>query len=801
MTQETTRQYAFTEQDCASPSDLAYLLNRLLSQVISIKDSLDAIQDGLNYFKTTRMASGEVPVENGNFEGATTLPPPGWYARVGKPTMAYETVTPYTGAQSLKYTTNASGDVVSAVREYAAAAGEQWKISAAVKSDGTNIASARITFYDKTNTNLGFAEVTNTTSAWVTGTTSTIAPNGTVRARINLFVNSGAGGVTVWFDEIRITRARSMDDEVLDGAIFLRPPQFAGGDNLIENGNFEASSTVQLNGFPPGWVQRGTATFAYETGAPYNGNRSAKVTVTNVNDGMTTSRKYKVRPGETWKISAAMKCDGVANASILLVCRDKNGASTGTIATTTASTTFVLGTNVGAIPANTVYAEVSCEGITAAGSAWFDDIQVFRVRSLDDEVADGLTYLRSLQHQGAGDNMVENANFEAAATTGVPVPGYIPVSATLSYDTSAPYSGNQSLRVDNSVQFGAAYSVRHWKVRVGEQYYVSGQIKCLGASDQGDIQLMFLDKTGAYVSGVQAQSTVGGTAWAFYSASGTVPAGAVYAQLALQNNRTGAGTVFFDDLLVVRMIDTVSIQAAAITTSLLAAASVVASKISVSQLSAIAADLGTITAGQIENAGNTAGVKLSGVLPGTWTRYLDLDSGDTSFLKHDKLSLNYDGSAVFNGNLRSLVGLSTTTAPAVQMLYQNTNVGSGTGADHSVLSFSLPANALGTNGDSLRITVWAHGGGNGDNVDVKFGATQVGATSLLASSTMYFSILITRTGAATQRASAFIVTNNASGTQQATPAETLSGAVTIDFRTGNAVAITFDAVEIEYLGA
>jgi hypothetical protein len=77
----------------------------------------------------------------------------------------------------------------------------------------------------------------------------------------------------------------------------------------------------------------------------------------------------------------------------------------------------------------------------------------------------------------------------------------------------------------------------------------------------------------------------------------------------------------------------------------------VASQISTVDLASVSANIGVITAGRIQNAGETQGVLISGTLPGGWTRYLNLN-GSGIFLKHDKLELNYDGTAVFYGVAR-----------------------------------------------------------------------------------------------------------------------------------------------------
>jgi hypothetical protein len=183
-------------------------------------------------------------------------------------------------------------------------------------------------------------------------------------------------------------------DNLPDGATYLRVPQYAGGDNLVDNGNFEASGS---GAFPPGWSQRGTATFAYETVAPFNGTRSAKLTTTAINDGMTTTRRYKVRAGEVWKISGAMQSGGGGTSALLvLVFRNGAGGSVGSISTSTSSATFVTQSATGTVPAGAVYAELSCEAVSVVGTVWFDDLIVMRVRSIDDEVQDGTSFGRTV---------------------------------------------------------------------------------------------------------------------------------------------------------------------------------------------------------------------------------------------------------------------------------------------------------------------------------------------------------------------------------------------------------------------
>ncbi|MDR7461745.1 MAG: hypothetical protein QN204_04910, partial [Armatimonadota bacterium] len=143
------------------------------------------------------------------------------------------------------------------------------------------------------------------------------------------------------------------------------------------------------------------------------------------------------------------------------------------------------------------------------------------------------------------------------------------------------------------------------------------------------------------------------------------PAGTAYASLGLRVENTNGHTnpIYFDDAYFRRMVEgslivdgevvASKLAAGSVTTEKIAANAVVANHISsinlsvlqaaVSYLSAITADLGTVTAGKIQNAGDTQGILVSGSVPSGWTRYLNLN-GSGAMLKHDKMELRYDGS-------------------------------------------------------------------------------------------------------------------------------------------------------------
>lgn len=109
----------------------------------------------------------------------------------------------------------------------------------------------------------------------------------------------------------------------------------------------------------------------------------------------------------------------------------------------------------------------------------------------------------------------------------------------------------------------------------------------------------------------------------------------------------------------------------------------------------------------------------------------------------------------------------------------------GTGED-DLITYSVPASTLATDGDSLEITAWGTFAANGNNktIKIKFGATTILDTTAVAANGGSWVIRagVIRTGAATQQCYASLVTDNTSLPDIAkytTAAETLSGAVTL----------------------
>ncbi|KKK51000.1 hypothetical protein LCGC14_3119390, partial [marine sediment metagenome] len=105
---------------------------------------------------------------------------------------------------------------------------------------------------------------------------------------------------------------------------------------------------------------------------------------------------------------------------------------------------------------------------------------------------------------------------------------------------------------------------------------------------------------------------------------------------------------------------------------------VLAANVVTTNLAAISADIGDISAGQIRNAANTKGVLLSGSLPGGWTQYIDfVATGANPFIKHDKFELWADGSAFFKGQIDIETPQITQGGNLYHLIMRNTGVAHG----------------------------------------------------------------------------------------------------------------------------
>ena len=165
----------------------------------------------------------------------------------------------------------------------------------------------------------------------------------------------------------------------------------------VNNNDFEASDTLP----PVSWTVKGTPTLDYEISSQQQGLRSLKVTSSTQYEGVYTSSKYAVVPGDTytgesWKVGGYIKGDGTGHGAIVFRFFDATDTEVGTPVLADGGSPTPADWNfysaVGLAPNEAVYARVFLQNLTTTGTSnllEFDSIVLFRVASLEDEIANG----------------------------------------------------------------------------------------------------------------------------------------------------------------------------------------------------------------------------------------------------------------------------------------------------------------------------------------------------------------------------------------------------------------------------
>lgn len=173
-------------------------------------------------------------------------------------------------------------------------------------------------------------------------------------------------------------------------------------------------------------------------------------------------------------------------------------------------------------------------------------------------------------------------------------------------------------------------------------------------------------------------------------------------------------------------------------------------------------------------SGNAPTFKVSGV---DFVRFFTLNQGTTWY-----------GEKLYN------------SAPT-RTLYTNSGLSTSATSDTSLASFSVPGGVLGVNGQALRLMMMGQAITQNATVHLKFGATDtLGANTITAATPFTITAYVTRTGATTQLSVAGAILNTSVASYQSSPSETLSGAVTVDFRgsvtAGGTLQVNFVSIEL-----
>jgi hypothetical protein len=281
-------------------------------------------------------------------------------------------------------------------------------------------------------------------------------------------------------------------DQLADG-VYIKSPQFPGGEIVVDNGNFEDDPGGTILPVVPGWNSL-NATLSYLTASPspQSGTQSLKVQASAQFGAAISTKKWRCTPVEQYKIAGWVLSDGVSTPVIQINFIDKNGGFLSSISAsngTNATWTFQTGT--GTVPANAVYFYISLQNNTAGGTgaAYFDNIFAVRVRSTDDELFDGPTTFRNqyITIPTNESNAIVNGSFQE-----------FPLSQTVANKWTKDFETSGS---------GFTYSRGTTSPFIGTVYQ---SIQNNGASGGTSIasQPMSVKQNGSYIFECRARSTV-----------------------------------------------------------------------------------------------------------------------------------------------------------------------------------------------------------------------------------------------------------------------------------------------------
>jgi len=173
--------------------------------------------------------------------------------------------------------------------------------------------------------------------------------------------------------------------------------------------------------------------------------------------------------------------------------------------------------------------------------ALVDFSQAGHVNKQLDNIADGATFIRSMQPSSGGAGLdIDNAMFQKPTLDGWGLQG-AGASMFLQSSSPAPATGSQYVVLYTGTTTAAFIASRKkFDVKFGDRVSVSAIFSPPGAST--GVQVAFFTAAGAYISGITAASSASG--WQYVTASGPVPSNASYAQVLCQCDTAGVYAIF-----------------------------------------------------------------------------------------------------------------------------------------------------------------------------------------------------------------------------------------------------------------
>jgi hypothetical protein len=256
--------------------------------------TLDAVANGTNYLKGTAAAAPEGIIGNGNFTlWDSNGFPSGWVnggpAFGGVNTIASQGGAPYSGAPTPVHINSAvQWGGISFNQQFPVTPGDVYKIAGWIYSvTHANAAAFGFNFLSASGAWVGNLLVSTTgAGAWQYRTASGSIPAGAAYAAF-WCGSSYSGSSDVYFSGVNAWRVRSLDDEVSDGTVYIRPKSVnsshllgsAGATPIFNSGlttsagailsSTMGSKTISVAAFT---IQYGFGTVSYNSGSVTPGN-------------------------------------------------------------------------------------------------------------------------------------------------------------------------------------------------------------------------------------------------------------------------------------------------------------------------------------------------------------------------------------------------------------------------------------------------------------------------------------------------------------------------------------------------
>jgi hypothetical protein len=374
---------------------------------------------------------------------------------------------------------------------------------------------------------------------------------------------TAAGGATSGSQLTGTGQLVSADQIAASGVTYLLTPQFPGGEIVVHNGNFEASTALPV----PGWIASASS-LTYETVSPQSGSRSLKVHA-NVQFGAAASEvKWRINPGDIIYVNGFIRSDGTSFPVIQMNFIDANGNDTGTYVQAFSGDGLPIAwTQVDALntaPANAVYMYITLQNNHASGTGdcYFDNVWAARVKPLGKEVSDGNDfYMTPYVTVAIVDNAAYNGSFELFPSTQTVAQGWTKnfetIGAGFTYSRSTTANvGSFSQGITNNGG-GASVASRPFTVKGNLNY----QFEFYARSTVANPGTMYgrvlwynssasFTRFGAnlisYTDIVAAGGPTSANVFQSFSAEVVAPATAKYAVIALYNWSGTHCTILFD---------------------------------------------------------------------------------------------------------------------------------------------------------------------------------------------------------------------------------------------------------------